>query len=778
MAKSQRGRRTTPVNPALSGFAQQGLRHFQAGRLDAAIDTWSALAATNPQVQSALAEALFRRALKQPAYATEAIADLRQALELAPGEARYSYHLGMRLHQAGDLDGARAAYEAVIAADGPQGAALLLAIVALEDRPRADLAKLPGSTAEIVTLLAPLQALLRGAQPTAAQLAAAEPILRRRYDASAAGALLTFWQGLGEVQQGDPAALATLTDQRTLPTPGLIALRRFYQGVAAAHDGDDAGAAERWFKVAESGQATAALAQNLTAALYEQLTTLVAADQPAAAAKLALQSLTMRLAPAPALDELRVQVLDQAAHAAAAAAQWRQAADYWEGARLIVGASTGLGSPRPLWHNLALAYEAQEGWESAADAWRGMLRTRPRRGGKTEDALSEAQWAWVRARVIECYRRAGRPDEAVTVYRQMIKAEPNDLHLRLELADALLANEQEQAAYNEVQRILKLDPNFVEARLRSAAFHSARGYWQQAEQELRALARQHPDREDVRFAFARLLLEHAARYIGGDRRQNQHAQNLLEEGFPFEPANPEFPLNLARVRFNLGDRPGAQAHLERALELAGDRLEIYAEAYNAWLLEKDLAAAGAVIERAGAHNPPPEFYVDMGMRAIKATADGPDEINPFLDLTPRKQRVQPEHDPAWMQFGEALIARGLAQRPNDAMLHGAVAAGLMGIANEVALAHTERAVALAPEQPEPQIILAMSLALAERKREAKEQLRKTAAMARKRGMLDAAREADALRQQVDSPFFASMVRMQMQSALDPDDLLDEFEDFF
>lgn len=779
MAKSQRGSRVPAASSPSRDLAQQGLRHFQAGRLDAAIEIWSAQRPMNPSVQAALAEALFRRALQQSAPSADALVDLQRALELSPDEARYRYHLSMRLHQAGDLDGARAAYEAVIAANGPSGAALLLAIVAMEDRPRTDVSRLPGITPDIIALLAPLQALLRGAEPTAEQLTAAEQVLQKRYESSVVQGLLAFWKGLAEVQRGDPAARETLADQRTLPTPGLIALRRFYLGVAAAHAGDDATAYERWMKVAASGQEPAALAQNLTAVLYDRLNALIAADALTEAAQLALQSLTLTLAPAPAFDELRVQLLDQAAQAAAAQAQWRVAADYWEGARLIVGTSAALGSPRPLWHNLALAYEAQEAWELAADAWRGMLRTRPRRGSTTADAMSDAQWAWVRGRVIECYKQAGRPDEAVTVFRQMIKAEPNDLGLRLQLADALLANEQEQAAFNEVQRILKIDPNFVEARLRSAAFNSVRGYLPQAEQEMRDMVRQNPEREDVRRAFANMLLDHAGQYIGGDRRQNQHGLKLLEEGRALEPTNAQFPLDMARAQFNLGKRDIARKLLTEALELAGDRLDIYAEVYAAWLIEKDRVAAFAVMERVSALNPPPEFYIDMGMRAIKLGAGPAVELSPFgaLIVSPKK-KAQPQADPEWTRLGTELMNRGLSVRPDDPKLYTAIAVSLMGMANDIAIAHAERAFALDSADPQNQIILGLTLALAERKREAKEQLRKAAALARKRGMPEVAQEADALRQQVDSPFFADMIRMQMAEPLDLDELADEFEDFF
>src|SRR5205823_2885208 len=147
-------------------------------------------------------------------------------------------------------------------------------------------------------------------------------------------------------------------------------------------------------------------------------TALIDAGDVAGAAALAQGSIGM---PGnAAFDQLRLLALDNGAYLAAAAGDWARAAELWQAAREIVGSSPSLGSPQPLLHNLALAYERLERWEEAADAWRGMLRTRPRRKAAgqraAEDhALSDQQWAWVRSRIITCYQQAGRPDLALAV---------------------------------------------------------------------------------------------------------------------------------------------------------------------------------------------------------------------------------------------------------------------------------------------------------------------------------------------------------------------------
>src|SRR6185436_17277337 len=109
-------------------------------------------------------------------------------------------------------------------------AAQLLALATLEQNPRADLAGLPGFTPAVERFIAPPQALLHAAPMPAG-------------DDSAVGC---FWRGLGRVAADDAAASDDLDDDRQLPGPALIALRRYYRGVAAARAGDTETALKLW----------------------------------------------------------------------------------------------------------------------------------------------------------------------------------------------------------------------------------------------------------------------------------------------------------------------------------------------------------------------------------------------------------------------------------------------------------------------------------------------------------------------------------------------------
>jgi tetratricopeptide (TPR) repeat protein len=731
---------------------QQGLRAFQGQRFDDAIRLWSPLAAKDAHVRQALAESHFRRALRASTV-EQALADVRQALTLAPDEIRYQYHLGMNLHRLGDLPGAISSYRAVLQHDPAwRGAGMLLALALLEQNPAIDLSATPGSTAQIRTALAPVQALLRGK----ARLPDGDALAR-------------LWQGLAKIDAGDGTARTALDDDRPLPSALLVGLRRYYKGIAAAQAGDDAAALKLWQQVYDSHIITATLLDNMATVLFQELSAQLAAGDMAGATATVEQSIDAPFSN-PALDQARVQVLDQAAQAAAADGDWARAAALWEGARRLVSANSTLGSPRPLLHNLALAYEAQEQWIEAAEAWRAMLRTRPRQKGDqppAEQAPNAEQWAWVRKRVIDCYKHAGRPDEAVAVFRQAIKADASDLDLRVQLVDALLANEQEQAAFNELQRVLEIDPQHTEALMRNAAMLSARGMWPAAEQILRDLVGRQPENDKLRRLLAQMLLVHGSQYL--QSRQDAAAIKTLTEGQALNPENYEFALNLARAQFNRHKPKLAREHLARALELAGDQPEAYIQIVECWVIEDQIDEARAVLERAEATlKSSVELYMQLGSMIIEQTTPAPPMLNPFLFMM-REAPPPPEPpvDTPWSQLATELLDKAVALRPDDPKLLTGIAVMLMAPRPDLALPYAEAAVKLAPADPSMLITLGITLGLNERKREGKDTLRRAAQMARKQGNQELAREAEAMRREIDSPFLRSSLQMSS--------LLDEFE---
>ncbi|MEP7188387.1 MAG: tetratricopeptide repeat protein, partial [Roseiflexaceae bacterium] len=714
-----------------------------------AITAWAPLAERDPEARAALAEAHFRRALAGSSSAAT-LDDLRRAIELVPEQPRYRFHFGRYLHQSGDLAAASAQYRAVLERDSSlTSAAKLLALATLEQNPRADLAELPGFSSTIEHAFAPAQALLRGgAMPDG--------------DESPVG---HFWRGLGRVASAD-LSNAALDDERSLPAPTLNTLRRYYRGVVAARAGDTATALKLWQHQPATGIVPARLRENLVVLLLEQLTAQIDAGDSVGAATLAQGSLGM---PGnAAFDQLRLQALDQGAATAAADGDWSHAAELWQAAREIVSSNDGLGSPRPLLHNLALAYERLERWEEAADAWRGMLRTRPRRkaaGQRAADdsALSDQQWAWVRTRIITCYQQAGRPDLALTVFRQIIKDDPNDLDARVQLSDALLANEQERAAENEIGRILQIDPQHVEALLRHMAFIDTRMQLPESEQIMRDLVAQHPERADLRRIAGEHFLEHGRQYAEWGRIDQ--AFDLFVEGERFDPENYLLPLNQARMQ--IGRRPHEEIRtlVERATALVGEQPAAYVKIIETWVIADRIDEARALLDRlASDQKLDAPVYVDFGLMILMRVTPPPAALGmfPFLNAAPPPP-PRPTDTP-WTQLASELLDRAIAIRPDDAVLRKAIASSLMLPRPDLARSYVESAAQLMPDDPNTLILLGMIQGLNEQVREAKATLQRAAQLARKQGQRELAQQAQEMRQLVGTPMLRSMLQMSLLSA--------------
>lgn len=750
-----------PVSPQVNQ-RQAGLLAFHANRLAEAIRLWTPLAVADPAVQAALAEAYFRRALADFAGPTT-LDDLRQAVALAPNHARYHFHLGRRLHQLGEPAAAATHYRSALQHDPALAeAARLLALVSLEQNPQADLTRLPGAAPAVAQALAPAQALLRGSAPPAGD---DSPPAR-------------LWHGLAQLAAGSPDARATLADDRPLPGSRLKKLRRYYQGVAAARAGDVDAAIELWQQDSDAGAQPAHLHENLAVGWFEQLRALRQAGDVDAAAALALRS-----AGRPgsvAFDELRLLALDAGAHAAATSGAWARASELWEAARALLAASAKLGSPRPLLHNLALAYERQQLWLPAAEAWRAMLRTRPRRQAAAASP-PDPQWAWVRARIIDCYKRAGRPDEAVAVFRQMIKDDPSDLDNRIQLADALLANEQQRAAANEIQRVLEIDPQHVEALLRQVNLLDADRYLGMSEQIMRELAARHPERQDLRQRAAQLFLEHGRQYA--EWHSTQQALQCFVEGEQYDPANYLFPLNQARMQIGLRNLAAVGPLVERAIALVGDQAEPYAKIVETWVIADQIDAARALIERMEQNlKLTSHSYLDLGMTIITRVAPPPAPLGLYGFFGTPPPRPAAPADTPWTRLAIELLDRAIALDPQSPALYRELATVLLLPRPDLAVRYAEAGVRQAPGDPEPLIALGLAQGANDQTREAKATLQQAIQLARKQRKPELIEHAQAMRQLVGTPMLRAALQASAMGmgpgAIDDDFGFDDMEDFF
>ena len=645
---------------------ERGLQAFEAGRFDDAIAIWSRLMQVDRTIFSVLAEAHFRRALART-LDEDRLDDLRRAIELRPRDFRYQYHLGLALHRLGDLDGAIERYRAVVGQDpGIPGAGLVLALAHLEQDPLADVAALPGYDAQVHVVLAPVQALLHGAAP----LVNGDTPMER------------LWRGLALIPTGDGSARELMADNRKLPSALAANVRRYYLGVAAAQAGDLDAALEAWQHVRDQYIDTPWLRDNLTAAILQRVSEDNGGD-PDRTAEFVHRAAGLA-AGNPALAGVLVQALDRNARASAEQGDWVQATVMWRDALDVVRANAGLGSPRAILHNLALAFEAREEWGEAAKMWRAMLRTRARKGGDAGQP-SDAQWSWIRKRVVECYKRAGTPGEAVTIFRQAIKAAPDDLDARLQLVDALMANEQEQAAYNEVERILAIDPMHVDARLRGSMLLGLSDEFQLARAMLQPVLEQQSQHEAARRQMVQLLLTEGQRNL--QWFDLAAAERAFQEAHRYAPLDWHPLLNLARVAINQKNLGRADEMLTRVLQLAGDQADAYLATIECWVVADHIDNIRATLARAEAALPlTSDFLIEVGLMLLER--DRP--VSPFAVLgLPQKRKAKPGPRSG---LALELLDRAMAVEPENGRMRLALAAQLMRVESELALRYAEEGV--------------------------------------------------------------------------------------
>lgn len=108
-----------------------------------------------------------------------------------------------------------------------------------------------------------------------------------------------------------------------------------------------------------------------------------------------------------------------------------------------------------------------------------------------------------------------------------------------------------------------------------------------------------------------------------------------------------------------------------------------------------------------------------------------------------------------------------------------IASELLALRPDLALHYAEAAVRIGAEDPNALLLLGMTQAINEHKREAKETLRRGARLARQQGNLQLAEEIQNLRREVDSPFFGMALQMgPLLDDLDIDDPDFDFDDIF
>lgn len=679
--------RRAAANPILRG--QEALRQ---GDYDGAIAVWEQANRETPSARltAALAEVYFRRGLARfyrQQQQDAGLSDLDKAARLAPDRPHYSYHLGLAHHRLGNLEIALTAYRLALDADPTFSRAAEMAILSMLEKDRN-----PIQTAEWKALpparqaeLMPLVGLVCGQSPAGRKAQTGSP-------PSDAGQL---WSALAALQAGDSRARDTLRAiaQAADRPPPVRALAAYALGVEVLQqEPHNLEAAQgHWEAARRLGLDTPALRDNLKVLYHCRAEAAMAAARWDEAASLADAALALDRT-GPELRELALYAHLHAGYAEAQAGRWGQALEHWRQAQ-----SLGENS-RPLIQNLALACEKNGHFLEAAGLWREVIRRRPRKANAA-DALTPQQVALLWGHVADCYRRAGRAEEAIATLRNAIKNDPDNPDLRLELVDALAADGHWNAASNEVGRILDRQPNHVGALVRAARIDEGDGYLARARKLWKQVLTLEPKHLEARERLADLLRQEGNRLAHTGKPDQALAS--YREALEYTPEEADLILDCAFCHFLKQDPQAARQEMERAFALKPLDLDLYHMAVDLCHAARQPEEAEWVIGRAEelagpaqkAGHLPATFYLGIAdsrfkrhqtgqgeeylRRAEKAAAGDPDElveVGSFYldhDNTPRALhffdqalRLDPEHGWANYHVGASYGAAGEMREAN------------------------------------------------------------------------------------------------------------------
>ena len=421
----------------------ESLKLLQAGNLNLALNlALEAFAFTEKDIQGKveelLAEIYFRLAVSNTTDFSLRVTHLKEAISLSPTQARLHFFLAVSLCQIGNFAEAVLEFDEV-AKKEPNYSNLeyLHTLAKLACNQKVDFSNLTSEEASTLKIVESIIAdnILIDIQPTKDE----------------------FWQALAQMQQ-DITVSPVLALQKSLDKGGnkksVIGILEYYKGVAAMRQGEKGAAQSAWQKAKSFGFTQDHLNTNLDYLLTEQIVD-AARGEKWQQVITAISNLPIKLKALDIVKELTAFAEYYLGHQAASEGNWKRAAEAWR-------RSNEQDKSCRLSQNLALAEEAIENWENAAEAWREMLKRRSRKEN-SDNYLNDSQVAAIWKRAAECYEKEEDTEEALTCLKNALKYAENDIDLRLEIVETLMANDQEKAAQNELNRILAIDPKNVTA---------------------------------------------------------------------------------------------------------------------------------------------------------------------------------------------------------------------------------------------------------------------------------------------------------------------------
>ncbi len=571
-----------------------------------------------PAALPALAESYFRRAASAP-FAYTARIDLKHAVELAPHNPMYRYHLALAHHRNGDLEQAVAIYRELLAENPPFNRAAFPLAQALIQQKKAisrDPVWQSLSSAEKDHLFA-AEALIRNKVTATLQKQLQKPIP-------------SLWRGLiafklKNLELAAEQLQLAAEDESLHPVARGVALA--WLGAADAANKQYQSALQRW-KKAKSYGFRSDLLEGVTVDLANiEADTLRRAGKPQQAAELLDEYVGKRAYLRN--DETTQRLNLDLAYRAAQKGNWQEALERWQTA-----ADAGDNS-RALLFNLALAYQHTNRHFEAAEAWRSLLRRRPRKATHPE-AMTDQQVARIWQLVAQNYSQAGDYEEAVKTYKTAVSKSPDNLPLRIKLVEAYQEDRRWQAANNELKRILAKDPDYIPALLLLAESQSE-DYWDPeiARSTLRRVLKIDPKNPVARQQLAYSYEREAERFLewgffGGTSRQKA-AVEIYEAGLKELPGNVHLMIRLGSLYAQTGNLEQADRLLAQVTDKNPQDLKTLSEIYALWVEAAEKERSAQVLQRLKTLVPPPPGQLFLAFFKLCYDHDLPEEAEAHLN---------------------------------------------------------------------------------------------------------------------------------------------------
>ncbi len=267
-------------------------------------------------------------------------------------------------------------------------------------------------------------------------------------------------------------------------------------------------------------------------------------------------------------------------------------------------------------------------------------------------------------------RDAGRPEEAVERFRQVLAAQPENVDARVQLGFALTARRRFAEAEREFERVLQQTPNYDDARLGLARISFFSGDLAAAERRLAELRRRAPDnpevkalaeqvgraREEARKAAAAAAERRWIEAARAERRRGRfaEAERLYREVLQGRPRDGELWVELGLVQAFQGRFDDARRAFERALAIAPRNLDAVLGLARIDLYTNALDAADRRLDQVLAARPSDRDAHALRARVRLARGDAEGAERDFRALAaaaPRELDYQ-------LGLGDALRAQG------------------------------------------------------------------------------------------------------------------------